>query len=174
MGFGISVLYFVTYYLTPTTVFGPLAVVRIQLILAALAFIVSLPALIKSFALKIPQSLALIGLALAVFLSVLIGMHWVGGARDAFLGFIPNAFAFFLVCLHCNSKKKLQVLVLMLLFVCLFVIAHGSFDLLHGVPESNPAPGVALGDPLSTGATASPYVLRQFTDADQWIYRLRG
>src|ERR1035437_10931070 len=105
MGFGISVLYFVTYYLTPTTVFGPLAVVRIQLILAALAFIVSLPALIKSFALKIPQSLALIGLALAVFLSVLIGMHWVGGARDAFLGFIPNAFAFFLVCLHCKIGR---------------------------------------------------------------------
>ena len=112
---------------------------HIELILAALVFFVSLPALMKSFILKTPQSLALIGLAFAVFLSVLIGMHWPGGAVNAFLVFIPNAFAYFLVCLHCNSKKKLQILVLMLLFVCLFVIAHGYIDLLHGVPESGPA-----------------------------------
>ena len=52
------------------------------------------------------------------------------------MGFIPNVFAYFLVCLHCNSKKKLQVVVLMLLFVCLFVIAHGWIDLHYGVAGS--------------------------------------
>ena len=118
------------------TLFGPLAVFRVELILAVLILLVSLPKLIESFILKTPQSLALIGLAFAAFLSVLFGEHWAGGAIQAFLDFIPNAFAFFLVCLHCNSKRKLQVLVLMLLFVCLFVIAHGYIDLLHGVPES--------------------------------------
>ena len=138
MGFVLSVLYFVTYYLTPATLFGPLAAAHIELILAAVVLLVSLPALTRSFILKTPQSLALIGLALAVILSVLIGMRWAGGAIQAFLGFIPNAFAYFLVCLHCNSKKKLQIVVLMMLFVCLFVIAHGYIDLLHGVPESGP------------------------------------
>ena len=135
MGFVLSILYFVTSYLTPPTLFGPLAAYRIELILAVLVLVVSLPALTKSFILKTPQSLALIGLAIAAVLSVLFGEHWAGGAVQAFLDFIPNAFAFFLVCLHCNSKKKLQVVVLMLLFVCLFVIAHGCIDLLRGVPE---------------------------------------
>src|SRR5580692_3581510 len=111
MGFVLSVLYFVTYYLTPVKVFGPLASVRIELILAGLLFFVSLPALTKSFTLKTPQSFALIGLAIAVFLSVLIGMHWAGGAINALQGFIPNAYGYFLVCLHCNSKRKLQILV---------------------------------------------------------------
>ena len=135
MGFVLSILYLVTSYLTPATLFGPLAAYRIELILAVLVLVVSLPALTKSFILKTPQSLALIGLAIATVLSVLFGEHWAGGAVQAFLGFIPNAFAFFLVCLHCNSKRKLQVVVLMLLFVCVFVIAHGCIDLLRGVPE---------------------------------------
>jgi O-antigen ligase len=113
--------------------FGPLAAYRIELILAVLILLVSLPKLIGSFILKTPQSLALIGLAIATMLSVLFGEHWAGGALHAFLDFIPNAFAFFLVCLHCNSKRKLQGVVLTLLFVCLFVIAQGGIDLLlHG------------------------------------------
>ena len=125
MGFILTIFYLVVSYLTPVALFGHLAVFRIELILAAVVFLVSLPALSKSFILKSPQSLALIGLALAVFMSVLIAVRWPGGAVYAFLGFLPSAFAYFLVCLHCDSKKKLQVLVLMLLFVCLFVIAHG-------------------------------------------------
>ena len=43
MDFAISVLYFVTYYLTPATVFGPLATYRIELIFAALVTIISIP-----------------------------------------------------------------------------------------------------------------------------------
>ena len=136
MGFVLSILYFVTYYLTPVTLFGPLAPYRIELILAVLIVFASLPGLRKSFILKTTQSLALIGLAVAAFMSVLVGVRWAGGAVQALLGFIPNAFGFFLVCLHCNSKRKLQVVVLMLLFVCLFVIAQGGADLLRGSQES--------------------------------------
>ena len=175
MGFVLSVLYFVTYYLTPATLFGPLAAAHIELILAAVVLLVSLPALMRSFILKTPQSLALIGLALAVILSVLIGMRWAGGAIQAFLGFIPNAFAYFLVCLHCNSKKKLQIVVLMMLFVCLFVIAHGYIDLLHGVPESGPPQAEATeGVDLNLWNMEHPYLLAQRSDAGEWFYRLRG
>ena len=178
MGFVLSVLYFVTYYLTPATMFGPLADYRIELILAALVLVVSLPALTKSFILKTPQSLALIGLALAVVLSVLIAMRWPGGSVKAFLDFIPNALAYFLVCLHCNSKKRLQVLVLMLLFVCLFVIAHGSIELRYGVPES------ALSQPRQSDAAEidaidswnmeNPYLLPTRDYAGKLFCRLRG
>jgi hypothetical protein len=102
-------------------------------------------------------------------------MHWAGGALTAFLEFIPSAFAFFMVCLHCNSKKKLQILVLMLLFVCMFVIAHGVIDLRHG--------GSASGSPISaaTGGIDSdlwnmqyPYLFAQANAEGELIYRIRG
>jgi hypothetical protein len=175
MGFILTIFYLVVSYLTPVALFGQLAVFRIELILAAVAFLVSLPALTKSFILKSPQSLSLIGLALAVFLSVLILLRWPGGAVQSLLGFLPSAFAYFLVCLHCDSKKKLKVLVFMLLFVCLFVIAHGYIDLLRGVPASATVlPGEAVNVPLRSGATASPYLLRSMTSQVDWYYRLMG
>lgn len=165
MAFAISILYLVTYYLTPETVFGPLAAYRIELILAALVTFVSLPVLSRSFLRKTPQTLALAGLAAAVFLSFLIAARWPGGAVKEVLGFIPNAFAYFLVCLHCNSKKKLQVLALMLFFVCLFVMAHGYQDQIHGFSEA---------DTLQPGFEGSPYLLAMRNDAGEWFYRLRG
>jgi len=166
MGFVLSVLYLVTYYLTPTAIFGPFAPFRIELILAVLVFLVSLPALLKSFLGKTPQTIAVIGLAIGTFLSILVGSHWFSGAVEAFLAFIPNAFAYFLVCLHCNSKKKLQVLVAMLLFVCLFVIGRGYFDLTRGIPESGGA---------VSGSTPSPYFMAERSSGStEMLYRLRG
>jgi hypothetical protein len=169
MGFFLSILYFVTYYLTPVKVFGPLAAAHLELILAALLLFVSIPSVAKSFILKTPQSLALIGLALAVFLSVLIGMHWPGGAITAFQDFIPNIFAYFMVCLHCNSKRKLQILVLMLLFVCVFAIAHGAIDLFHGIPQT--AASQMSG---SEWDMRHPYLLAMSNDTGERFYRLRG
>ena len=175
MGFFLSILYFVTYYLTPTTMFGPLAAAHIEMILAVLVSLVSLPALMRSFILKTPQSLALLGLALAVFLSVLIGMNWPGRALFSILGFIPNAFAYMLVCLHCNSKKKLQVLVAMLLFVCLFVITRGYIDLRHGISDTNTSQAGAVGTGANpAAANATSYVLSMRNDAGDTFYRIRG
>ena len=175
MGFIFSILYFVTYYLTPSVLFGSLAEARIELILAIILFLVSLPRLTRSFILKTPQSLALMGLATATSVSVLSAAHWAGGAVQAFLSFIPNAFAFFLVCLHCDSKKKLQVIILMLLFVCLFVIAHGYFDLLHGVSQSSPdKAGSAESNSSVYWNMEHPYLLAMQNETGETIYRLKG
>ncbi len=165
MGFFLSILYFITYYLTPATLFGPLAEAHIEIILAVLVSFVSLVSLPKAFIFRTPQSLALIGLAVATVLSVLIGQHWPGGALHAFLDFIPNAFGYFLLCLHCNTKKRLQIVVLMLLTVCLFVIAHGFHDLIHGFPDS------LLIQPDFTG---SNYLLAMSNGQGGWIFRIRG
>jgi len=43
MGLILSILYFVTNYLTPTVLFGPLAVYCIELILSVLILLPSLP-----------------------------------------------------------------------------------------------------------------------------------
>ncbi|MGA3160848.1 MAG: O-antigen ligase family protein [Terracidiphilus sp.] len=172
MGFVLSVLYLITNYVTPAVLFGPLAVARIELILAILLLIISLPQLTRSFILKTPQSLALIGLAIATSLSVLSAVRWAGGAVQAFLGFIPNAFAYFLVCLHCTSKKKLQIIVLMLLFVCLFVIANGYSDLIHGVSQGSP--GATESTSLIYWGMEHPYLLAMKNETGEMIYRLRG
>jgi len=165
MGFVLSILYLVTSYLTPATVFGPLAAVHVEIILAVLVTLVSLPALSKSIILKTPQSLALIGLSLAMFMSVLVAIRWPGGAVQTLLQFIPSAFAYYLVCLHCNSKRKLQFLVLMLLFVCLFVIANGYIELLNNEPASASPQAVAM---------SSHYTLAMKNDAHEWFYRIKG
>jgi hypothetical protein len=170
MGFVLSVLYFVTSYLTPAVLFGPFAGARIELILAVLVCLISLPALLRSFILKTSQSLALIGLAFATFLSVLIELHWLGGAVRSLLTFIPNAFAYFLLCLHCNSRKKLQAVVVMLVFVCLFVIVNGSIDLLHGIPES----ANHLPDIVQRWSVEHPYLFPMSNGEGEMFYRLRG
>jgi O-Antigen ligase len=175
MGFVLSVLYFVTYYLTPSVLFGPLVVARVELILAALIFLISLFSISKSIILKTPQSVALIGLAFAGSFSVLFGMQWVSGAVQAFPAFLPCAYAYFLVCLHCNSKIKLQIIVLMMLIVCLFVIAHGYIDLRYGVPNSGPPlPAATGGVNLSLWDIQHPYLLAQRNDTGEFLYRLRG
>jgi hypothetical protein len=178
MGFALSILYFITCYLGPSTIFGSLAAYNVALIIAALAIVVSLPVLPRSFILKTPQSLALAGLAVAVFLSIL-ATGWVGGAVKVFLQFIPNAFAYFLVCLQCNTRKKLQILVLLLLSVSLFVIIEGNLELNHiASPQGlETLPGditntVTLNSPVWNAQ--HPYLLAQQGAPGEWIYRIRG
>lgn len=165
MGLILSILYLITYYLTPVTVFGSLAGYRIELILAVLVILVSIPALLRTFIFRVPQSLALLGMAIAVPVSIVAGERWIGGALNGFLDFTPNAFAFFLVCLHFRTRKRLKILVGMLLFVCFFVIAHGYMAMLHGFPADISR---------QPGFEGSPYLLAMSNNAGEWFYRLRG
>jgi hypothetical protein len=174
MGFVLSIIYFATYYLTPAFVFGPLADLHIQVILAVLIIIVSIPALARSFIQKTPQSLAIVGMAIAIFFSVLPTSHGYDGAVNAFQTFIPGGMCFFFVCLHCTTKARLKILVLVMFLVCFFVIGRGAIDLMRGVPQ-----GTALPDPdASTNVpitiTDSPYFIRQRNGETDWIYRLQG
>jgi len=169
MGFALTVLYLLTYYLTPATLFGPLAAYRIELILAILAILASLPALPQSLIFKTPQSLATIGLAAAVFLSILIGMRWFGGVQIALFDFLPCALAYFLVCLHCGSKLKLRILVGLMVFVCFFVILQGTAEL-KKVADASPA---EYSD-AELQELSSHYVFAMKDDQDQWFYRLGG
>lgn len=170
MGFVLSVLYFVTSYLTPPVLFGPLAEARVELILAVIIFLISLPKLAKSFILKTPQSVAVLGLAFAGSLSVYFGMHYITGAIRAFPAFLPCAYAYFLICLYCDSIKKMKIIILMLLFVCLFVIAHGYIDLIRSVPFSTTMEDV---NPKLLDMQ-HPYLFATQNITGEYLYRLRG
>ena len=185
MGFFLSLVYILTNYLTPLVLFGPLAQVHVELVLAFLILLVSIPQMTRSAAFKTPQTLALAGLSVSVFLSVLIATRWPGGAVNALLDFIPNIYAFFVLCLHFNSRKRLQVLVLMLLFVCLFVTVHGVVDLQrvgHSPPD---AASPELADPDNESQASAglrqklweiehPYLFPMRDDNNNWFYRVRG
>jgi len=102
-------------------------------------------------------------------------MHWVMGAVQVFPAFLPCAYAYYLVCLHCNSKKKLQIVVLMLLFVCLFVIAHGYIDMHYGAPSSGlPLPGATDDSSQISEDNQHPYLMGMRNNAGEYFYRLRG
>ena len=175
MGFFLSVLYFVTDYLTPPVLFGQLAQYRVELILAALILPLTVPKLIRSYLLRTPQALALAGLTVAGFLSILSAEHWLGGALGVFLGFIPSIYAYFLVGLHCDSRRKLQILVLMLLCVCLFVIGNGLSELRSANASMIPT-GVQSTDGVEWDAWTlqHPYLLPMASPDGSLFYRLRG
>jgi hypothetical protein len=175
MGFILSVLYLVISYFTPATVLGPLAAFHVELILAVLILFVSFPVLTRSFIFKTPQSIALIGLVFAVFMSILFGKQWATGGARAALNFIPNAVVYFFVCLHCNSVKKLKVFVLVLFSVCLFVVGHGVMDLLYGIPESGPALSAETGEvDHELWEFQHPYIFEMVNENGEFLYRVRG
>lgn len=165
MGFALCLLYIVTYYLTPNTVFGALAEYRIELIIAVLAAMVSVPAMARSFVFKTPQTLALAGTAVAVAMSLVVGEHWLGGALPAFLAFIPNAFAYFIVCVNCKSRRRFQLVATTLMFVCLFVIVRGLIE--ARTPRSPQQPPSEEEDAFS-------YQMPMDTGKGEVLYRLRG
>jgi hypothetical protein len=162
MGFVLSILYLLTAYLTPTVMFGSLAEFRVELLLAAIIVFISVPSVARSPVRETAQSLALGGLAFATFMSMVVGEGWAGGGLTALLLFVPHAFAYLLVCIHCNSKRRVQVLILMILFVCFFVIAQGAIQLHDGLPTGRAA------------AADDSYLFGMSNDDREWFYRLRG
>lgn len=155
MGLFLTLLYILTAYLGPQTLWGPLAEYRIELILAGLALVTSLPDLQRSKVFSIPQSYALLGMCFAVLCSqVMTG--WLGSIAPAMLGFIPNAFTFFLVVVNCRKKSHLQLLALTMFIFCAFSIYKGW-------------------SALRADDYLSPYLLSQGeAGGEGTLYRIRG
>lgn len=175
MGFILSILYFVVSYLTPEALFGSLAHFHLQLICATLTLLASIPRLLRSSVLKTPPSLSLLGLALAAFLSTLVGMHWLGGAVDTIMVVVSRILAFFFICLHFGTKKRLRVLVVVLYFICLFIVLRGASDLrtVNGSfgPPIDPQTGSA---DLARWDAEHPYLYPSRNMEGAWFYRIRG
>lgn len=173
MGFILALFYLTVNYLGTNTVFGQFAAFHVEMIMAGLIVLVTIPVLPRSSAWRRWQSVAMVGLSAAAFLSVLTGQRWPGGAVSAFMDFIPHAFAFFLVVLYFDSRKKLKILVLMLIFVCLFVITRGFIESFHP-PSVDPQLLIGQDEKDIKNIVSSPYRLAMRSDTGQMLYRLRG
>jgi len=154
MGLFFTLLYILTAYLTPETIMGSLAAYHVEIVVAGFTLIASLFNSTKPSVFKMPQIYALMGLAVACFLSVALN-GWIGGGKDALLQFLPALFAFVFIVLNCRTKTHLQMVVLTLFAVCAFVICRGYYDLLSGY-------------------TDSPFLIAQGTENGPQIFRLRG
>jgi O-antigen ligase len=153
MGLFLTLLYILTAYLGPETLWGPIYEFHIEIILATLALIASLPRIQESKIFAMPQTFALVGMCIAVFCSMVM-TGWLGSILPAVLGFIPNAFTFFLVVVNFRTKRHLQMLVLTLFFVSAYTILRGALA-------------------LRAEDFLNPYLMPQGGE-DGTFYRLRG
>jgi hypothetical protein len=153
MGLFFTLLYILGAYLGPETLYGSLAEYRIQLIIAILALLASIPSLQQINFTRLPQTYALIGMWIAVLMSFVFN-GLTRAAPDALLDFLPSSFAFFFVLLNCKTKRHLQMIVLVLLSASFFTIYMGYSAHL-------------------TGNFKSPYILAA-TDSPIPFSRLRG
>src|SRR5579862_1870552 len=175
MGFIFSVVYFVVSFMAPEALLGSLAQYHVELILGVLTLIFSIPKMSKSGVLKMAQSPALLILSLVAFASTFLNLSWLGGAISVFIEFVSKVMAFFFVCLNFDSRKRLRVLVVAILVVCVIVIVRGSIDLAavsggYG-PPINAQTGSA--DMLQWNE-ANPYLFPMANDEGEWLYRIRG
>ncbi len=167
MGLALTTLYLVTAFCSVETIFGPLAQCHVELIIAMILILVSIPALSESFLFKTTQVFAIVGISLAVLCSVLM-TGWFGGAFKAFVNFLPNAFAYCLVVLYCKSKRALQWVILSMLFAALLAIASATWQLRH-IDAYYEAEMAGNGRP-----TGPVYLIVQKNDAGQVFFRIRG
>lgn len=131
MGFFFTLLYLITAYLAPQTVFGDLAQYHVEIVIVVLALIFSLPGSAESGVLGLTQTWAIVGLCGAVAGSMIFN-HWMGGAPIALMEFVPEVMSFFLIVMNCKKKWHLQLLVFSLFCAAVYIIIQGQMDILDG------------------------------------------
>jgi len=156
MGLFFTILYILTAYLSPETLFGTLAQSHIEMIIGLLALIFSLFSAAGSNVLKLTQTWAILALCVCVPVSVMAN-GWMGGGVKALLDFIPEITAFFLIVMNCRKKWHLQLLAATLFFCAVFIMRHAISD-------------------IASGQTRTEYLFYQLVSEDtgEFILRIRG
>jgi O-antigen ligase len=132
MAFVFTLMYIALSLLSPKDSMPYLAEYRLELLVVLLALFFSLPKLLDRNFFRIPQNYLLLGLIAAVFLSIAIGDHWMGGGLIALQRFLPSAIIFYLVLLNCQSISRLQMVVWVLVAIAAFYVVQGGSAYLAG------------------------------------------
>jgi len=124
MGIFFTLLYVFTAYSGLTVLNPDIAAFHIEILIAIVVLLCTLPSLPESGVSRIPQTYAIFGLCFAVAGSML-SSGWAGGVPKALMEFGPNAMLFFFVLLNFRKKGHLEVVVLVLLGCALYTIYQG-------------------------------------------------
>ena len=152
MAIALTLLYILGEFIGASTLFGDLAEYRMELILALLALLATVPSLFESGIFSSRMTVALAGLAFAVVMSIALG-GWLGAIPQVAYGLLPVLMGFLLVAVNCKTRGHLQLVILVLFGGAVFTIIQGY---------------------LATQSTApSPYVYVQGYEGNL-IPRIRG
>lgn len=135
MAYLFTFLFLATAYITPGVLFGPLGPYHVEVIIAALAILASIPAIGRSGVLRLPQTYAALAVAVAVVLSIAV-LGWLGGVVKVCYDFLPVLAAFFLVAINFRKKWHFQLVIAALIACSAFYIARGFADLQNHVLPS--------------------------------------
>jgi hypothetical protein len=174
MGFVLSIIYLVVSYLTPDALFGFFAHFHIQLVIGILTLGASVPWILKKRILRMPQTLALLGLVFTAFLSTYLTEHWLTGSVSVFVELISAIVGFFFISLNFNTKRRIQILILALLAVCLIFIQRGAADLSSVSVGSGPPIKDQSELDIDKWNARYPYLSTMRNATGEWIYRIRG
>jgi O-antigen ligase len=126
MGFLLTLIYISLALLSPADLIPSLSEYRVQLVLAIVALLFSMPGFLGGHFFRTPQVYLLAGLFGAVILSQSVGGHWIGGGPIALERFLPNAIVFFLILLNCRTLERLKVLAFVLTAIAAFYVVQGA------------------------------------------------
>ena len=135
MAFLFTLLFIITAYITPEVVFGSLAQYRVEVILALLAVVTSLPNIARTHFERSPQTYAFLAFCVAVPMSIL-SSGWISGAADAMYGFLPVMLCYLLPAANFRTRRHLQILTLAMLLCSSYFIYNGLVDLHNHVIPS--------------------------------------
>ncbi len=136
MSYFFTLLYLVTAYLTPPVLFGSLTDYHVEVAVVILAIVSSIPNFSSSGLSRAPQTIALAGLAIAIFISI-AQSGWLGGTIGPLYGFLQPAFAFLLVAVNCKRKWHFTCIIVMFFLGSVFFMYMGLHDLQANVIPSD-------------------------------------
>lgn len=154
MGFVFTIVYIALAYLSPAFWFPQLGQYRVQLWMAILAIVSSVPALPKSRLLRHPETFLIGGLIIAACASQ-IANGWLGGAILAFENIVPHLVVFYLLAVNCRTIRRFKIVVLVLAVVSVISVMAGARA-------------------VASGESQSAFVLFQMNEAGQSLSRIRG
>lgn len=160
-------IYIACAYLGPTTIFGGLAVYRLQILLLAFAIITALPDVQKSPIFRSPLTFLLACFVFIVMFSI-AATGWIGGTIFAANSFVPGAVVAPLILISGNSASRLRFLIVALSCVAIFIVLHGARDYYAIQPY---IPYMVQQDIIGK---VSPYLMPQAISDTSWIFRTRG
>ena len=124
MSFFFSLAYIVLAILSPDQALPALAPYHIQLWLALVATLSSLPTVLQGRVSFLAQTGFLVAVILCLIASF-VWIGWFGGIIPALSNFLPNAIVFYLVLTNFRTANRLKWLAIVLVLVSLYLVTRG-------------------------------------------------